>query len=138
MVWAMTSREALDLIPYWQEKLRLRDWTIRGEIATQTEECPLGQAEHLSKYKDATIKILEETAIPASWLGNKDPEVTLVHELLHLQAESLNGLLKKKKNKRYEVDYERLVDLTACALVSLRRQTKPAVPQPESDRLSLS
>lgn len=117
----MTVPEAFELLPYWQKRLRLQDWTIRCVVVEQTENNPAGKVNQLSDYKDAVITILDPAKIPTTWLGNNDPEVTLVHELLHLQAEALNGFLNEKRNSRYANDYERLVELTAIALVTLRR-----------------
>jgi hypothetical protein len=122
----MTAKEAIALIPEWQERLRLRDWTIRAVLIDQTENNPVGKVRQINDYKDAIITLLDPDKIPDTWLGNHDPEVTLVHELLHLQAESLNRFLNKKKHARYSQDYERLVELTAIALVTLKRDLEHA------------
>lgn len=130
----MTASEAIALIPEWQKRLRLQDWTIRGVVVDQTENNPCGKVNQLNDYKDALVTILNPENIPASWLGNRDPEVTVVHELLHLQGESLNGFLNEKKHARYSNDYERLVELTAIALVALKRELLEATREEREAR----
>jgi hypothetical protein len=125
---ALTATEALALLPEWQKRLRLQDWQIEGSITDQVGQ-PLAKATLLAKYKAARIAILNPVKVEeecSHWIGNKDPEVSIVHELLHLQGESLNTLLSKKKYARYDADMERLVELTAIALVALKREVVAA------------
>lgn len=122
----MTADEALALVPEWQKRLRLQDWTITAVVTDQRDDCGGGRVNLLADYKDAKIIILNPEKIPADWLGNRDPEVPLVHELLHLQCEHLNTFLRKDENQRYSDDMERVVELTAIALVGLKRELAAA------------
>ena len=122
----MTAQEAIGLIPFWQKRLRLQDWDIEAVITDQREECGGGRVQMLAKYKAAKITILEPEKMDPTWLGSKDPEVTLVHELLHVQTEQLNHHLNKPKHGRLSDDMERVVELTAIALVTLRREAEHA------------
>jgi hypothetical protein len=107
-----------EALVFWQDRLRLRDWNINLVVGHTFGKC--GQARKLSDYKEAEIQIPHPEAMPASWLGNRDPEVTLVHELLHLQGEGLDDFIAR--HKEWEPHNERLVELTAIALVELKRK----------------
>lgn len=108
----MTALEAIALIPEWQKRLRLQDWEITAVVVDQTED-GLASANALPKYKSAKLTLLDPVKIDKDWLGNKDLEVSIVHELLHLQAEFLTKFLCKPKHRRYHDDMERWVELTA-------------------------
>jgi hypothetical protein len=84
---AMTAQEAIALLPEWQKRLRLMDWTIQADATDQRDECGGGKTNFHAKYKDARILILNPDKYLPEWLGSRDPEVTLVHELLHIQCE---------------------------------------------------
>lgn len=105
---------------FWQDRLRLRDWEIRLTIGHHFGK--VGTCRKLSDYKDAEIQILHPTAICPTWMGNNDLEVTLVHELLHLQGESLDDFIAT--SERWKDHQERFIELTAIALVRLRREAK--------------
>ena len=103
---------------FWQERLRLRDWDIQLIVSMTVQK--MGTCRKLSDYKAAEIEIMHPTAIPHHWLCCKDPEVTLVHELLHLQGETRDDFIGT--NERWKDHQERVIELTAIALVRLRRE----------------
>ncbi len=115
----MTDHELKALLPEWQQRLRLQDWDVSLKFEKYSEG--LGNVRMCAKYKSAEIIIREPAFIDPDELGNKDLEVTLVHELLHVQAGHLTHFLAEKQNDRYYDEMERLVELTALALVKLKR-----------------
>jgi hypothetical protein len=108
------------LLVDWQIRLRLEDWDISVKFEKHCE-C-LANARLKPNHKAAEIVLLETEFINPNGLGNKDLEVSLVHELLHIQAGHLTEHLCEKGNERYYDDMERVVELTAIALVGLRRR----------------
>lgn len=117
----MTAEDYRLLVDEWAKTLRVQDWVIEIEVVTEYTTF-LAQVDSQSNYKQSVMKIVKPENIPASIMGNKDPEVSIVHELLHLQAGHLNCLVAKNKYRRYHSDLERLVELTAIALVAQKRE----------------
>jgi hypothetical protein len=117
----MTAEEAMALLPEWQERLRLRDWNIRISVSQRLEGA-MGDMRMVPKYKSAEIRLGDLGCVDPDSLANGDPEITLVHELLHVQAAFLTTFLREDANARYYDEMERLVELTASALVNLKRR----------------
>lgn len=104
---------------FWQKQLRLMDWDIQF-IFSRTTKGKAAFCRKLSDYKSAEVVVADPATLPDSFLGNKDPEVSLVHELLHLQGEALDDFIGEYENGRWKNDQERCIELTAIALVNLR------------------
>lgn len=115
----LSAKLSEDLI-FWKVQLRLMDWTIRLKVSSATKG-QAGMSRKLSDYKDAEIIVATPESLPDSFLGNSDPEVTLVHELLHLQGEEMDDFIHLHEDGRWKNDHERFIELTAIALVNLRR-----------------
>lgn len=99
----------------WQRILRLQDWSI---TVKQVERAELpdasGHADFLPNNKRAIIKIIkEEKYDEEACMEPYDGELILVHELLHVQYCEVD--------KENSPAYEAAIDLTASALVALRR-----------------
>lgn len=109
------------LLIEWQERLRLQDWSIKIAVVPHTRTGSLGSARMHAKYKGAEIEIMNPAFIDPAIICNTDVEVTLVHELLHLQGGALTEYLEDEKLRWYHDEMERLVELTAIALVKLKR-----------------
>jgi hypothetical protein len=120
----MGHDEITALLPIWQRRLRLNDWDIK--LTFEKHPNSLGNVRLQANYKNAEIVLQHTDFIDNQGLGNKDPEVTLVHELLHVQAGELTSFLCARDNERYYDDMERLVELTAIALVDLARRVPKA------------
>ena len=74
-----------DKLDYWQEKLRLQQWDVTAEMANHydvTDDCN-AYIEFDEFHLKAKIRVVKEKHLkPGATIT--DPEVLLVHELLHL------------------------------------------------------
>lgn len=114
----METKLRLDL-EFWQKQLRLQDWDIQFKYVLNLNG-KAGQCRKLSDYKVAEILVADPSTLADTCLGSRDPEVTLVHELLHLQGEELDDFIATYQDGRWHNDNERVMELTAIALVNLR------------------
>ncbi len=111
------------LLVKWQRVLRLQDWDVSARIASQQEvgvganaSCNVNRALH-----HATIRIVSERdfGVPEfpEW-RTYDPEVLLVHELLHIPADAFApGPVDKLRAELYE----QFIETLAHTLIELSR-----------------
>lgn len=93
----------------------MQDWTVTIEVNWDKDCC--GTCATITNRKLATIAVCHPDVYTSA--NDKDYEATLVHELLHLHGAGFDGLIKFDTAER--TAYEQMVDLTANALVSLKR-----------------
>lgn len=89
-----SKRESQKLLKYWQNVLRLNDWTII--LNYNCSPCDMllkdveGETEYTESIKTAYIRIIDK-----KYYGERivpfDFEKVLVHELLHLKFSLLNS-----------------------------------------------
>lgn len=106
------KKQAIRMITYWANKLRLGSFAIGIEIWSEerwrAKHGSYPQAAcHLEPYLEATIYLREEYSNPFVL------EVSIIHELLHVLT-VLDGYAKKNNHP------EHMIELTAQALLSLR------------------
>ena len=112
----MTQSQLNKLVFKWQKKLRLQDWNIDTSMVNK---CRGAGSTFLSKrYKEARVSILNPDQWEDSWLGSRDIEVTLVHELLHLHAIPFDDF---KEGSPKNLALETMIELIAIALVNADR-----------------
>ena len=103
----------------WQERMNLKDWDIRVELvrADHLEPRTLGNVHWDTDMKKATIGVLSplDYQLPHNAML-ADMEVTIVHELVHIELASLP---RSDASRRTE---ERAVDEIASALLRLARR----------------
>ena len=100
----------------WQERMALKDWHIRVELARpeQLEPQTLGDIHWDTDQKCATISVLAPEGYKLSGQAMLDDmEVTVVHELVHLELASLP---RSDASRRVE---EHAVVAIAAALLRL-------------------
>jgi len=103
----------------WQERMNLKDWDIRVKIvrADHLEPKTLGNISWDTDVKKATIDVLSPVDYPLPYDAMlADMEVTVVHELVHLELASLP---RSAESRRVE---ERAVNEIAAALLRMSRQ----------------
>jgi hypothetical protein len=98
----MTTRRLRALCRTWQKRLRLQDWRITADLATQEQ---MGQAEGKVEY-DETEQVAHVYILRG--LPPERAEETLIHELLHLRLARLHA-----KN---DTDKEMAINLLADSL----------------------
>ena len=123
----MTEPELQECCRYWQKVLRLNDVEIEVRFARKLELDCTGQTQFTSDNNAALIQICPNTLANLNTLWMIDEEVTLVHELVHVQertwavSKEFRDLLQ---NKAIDAAHEAGIERTAQALVTLRRQTE--------------
>lgn len=118
----MSNEELKSSLVYWQKRLRLQDWDIVLELVRLKEWLALGKDAYTAGVCAANrpcgwarIRLLHiddiaEDAVPSI----RDPEVTLVHELLHL-------VMPVSSPEGDDAHGERAINRIAEALVTERR-----------------
>ncbi|HST21155.1 MAG TPA: hypothetical protein VLR90_08570 [Blastocatellia bacterium] len=112
--------EAQDCCAYWQRQLRLSDWQVKIKIVRRYDLQPgrVAQCEYFITSKSAIISLLDAIDFhPATEFVDRDHEVGLVHELLHLHVALFEPKAETLEQKMSEVAIESI----AQALVLLNR-----------------
>ena len=124
----MTTPELRRLANKWQERLKLMDWDLKIRFSTKDEAKETwGLCKPDTNTKQALIHIAnprwfkEEDKVVHGYLW--DPEVTVVHELLHLHF----SLLDHKSGSVKDVIEEQIVSTLAHLLVALDRRDESIV-----------
>ncbi len=124
-----TNQQLNALAKEWVKRLRLNDWLVKARFAvSEADKKHLGGTAYAStkvssSCKEALTLVNKLESIDADALGCRDLEVTMVHELLHLHAESFDHFFNNAKTKRPSEHYalEAMIELTALALVEAKR-----------------
>ncbi len=103
-------------LPVWQKRLALEDWKISIRMARPSDLKPstLGNIRWDASDRTAVIRVLhpEEYKLACPEMI-KDMELTVVHELIHLELSSL------PRSQASRLDEERAVNRIADALLAL-------------------
>lgn len=116
-----TEDELHHLCRFWLKQLGLDNWHVALRITRANEfKTPGNQAEieWVLPHAYATASILDHIDYPDGPFG-QDHEVSLVHELLHLHTAPFD---ETKEGSLEEKAMERMIEMTARALVDLRRR----------------
>jgi hypothetical protein len=112
-------------LAYWQPRLELQAWTISVVMAHAGDLKPetLGNIHWDARHKTAVIRVLDPSDYRLSCAGTmKDMEVTLVHEMVHLELSSL------PRSQASRAEEERAVNRITDALLGLERQMDDLAP----------
>jgi hypothetical protein len=115
---AAISRYVSNQLRAWQERMNLKDWDIRVELvrANKLEPKTLGNIYWDTNSKQATIAVLSPVDYQLPYNAMMaDMEVTIVHELVHLELASLP---RSSASRRVE---EHAVNEITAALLRLAR-----------------
>jgi hypothetical protein len=123
---------------FWQQRLNLADWKVSMVLSHASDLKPktLGNIHWDANKKTATIRVLDASDYRLACRETiSDMELTLVHELVHLE---LSSLPRSQASRQEE---ELAVNRIADALVRLDRQNgwaavvgpKPDAPRPRED-----
>ena len=118
----VSDEQVHDWLHLWQKRLRLEDWKIDVKIVRiwDLEQGTLGHIDWSVPRKTATIKVLNSAdyELPKEKIAD-DIELSVVHELVHLQLSAL------PLNKGSRAQEEQVVSMIADALVNLERRQPP-------------
>ena len=91
----------------WQQRMDLKDWQIRVEVvrSDRLEPKTLGNIHWDTDLKSATICVLspEDYKLPHDAMLN-DMELTIVHELVHLELASLPRSVESRRVEEHAVN----------------------------------
>ena len=124
---SMTSSDLGYCLREWQKVLRLQDWDIKAELCSAARlPGKLGSCSVSFSKKAAKILILDRVSHDATLNTDwpYDPELTLVHELLHCHSGFMDGM-----TDYVETFEEHMVESIATGLVGLRRFLPSALTQ---------
>jgi hypothetical protein len=104
----LANRYVHDILPFWQRRLQLQDWTIYVLLSRPEDLRPgtVGNIHWDAEKKSATIRVMDVsgyTSDAAAML--KDMQVTVVHELVHLELASLPVSDADRSNQEYAIDH---------------------------------
>jgi len=114
----MTLPQMRNRIPFWQQALKLQDWTITIRWATAKESVECMGLNYFSVEEQESVVAISRKCSPS------EREETVVHELLHLLFDGHTPVDPDK----YDPLHERALNQTAKALMSLAYKTDPPAP----------
>lgn len=115
---------------YWQEVLRLQDWNIDVRLVRPHEmagdKSPVAQTEVYEHRKDAIMRFLHPMdliTLQSHFLfgEEKDYDLNIVHELLHLHFAPFQEAIETSKGTAQE----QAIEAISRAIVKLHRHGKP-------------
>ena len=104
----MANRYIHDILPYWQKRLQLQDWNVYILLSRPTDLRPgtLGNIHWDTEKKSATIRVMDASGYTSDVTAMlKDMQVTVVHELVHLELASLPVSDADRSNQEYAIDH---------------------------------
>lgn len=118
----MTNDELQALCRVWQERLRLRDWIIDARLARRPEfgnTTQVGRCAWNENHRAARVSVLDplDADLSNTTTPDNDPELILVHELLHIHFIPFVA----QDNTPEDTAQEQAINCIAGALVSLAR-----------------
>lgn len=113
----MALDELQVLCAEWQKRLRLQDWKVKVTFCRMRDmDDAYGHMDTRNYFKEADIQIADPVDRTDA---SPDIEQTLVHELVHIHFAQL------ETPEGYGLTmFENGIDLTAWALVNLKRENK--------------
>ena len=120
----MTQEQLQQLCLEWQKRLRLQDWDVEVKFVRHYELDGKGQfglVSYSRKKTHAVISLALENDVDPSEPIEYDPEVTLVHELLHIH---FSKVANPPDGSPEGVALEQVIHALSRALLSLKRQGK--------------
>lgn len=105
---ALANRYVHDILPYWQHRLQLDDWTVHILLSRKEDLRPgtLGNIHWDRDAKTATIRVMDASGYGDDLLPMlKDMQVTVVHELIHLELASLPVAEADRNNQEFAIDH---------------------------------
>jgi hypothetical protein len=105
---ALANRYVHEILPYWQHRLALDDWEVHSLLSRPEDLRPgtLGNIHWDREKKAATIRVMDSTGYHADLAAMlKDMQVTVVHELVHLELASLPVAEADRSNQEFAIDH---------------------------------
>lgn len=105
---SLANRYVHEVLPYWQHRLALEDWNVHI-LLSRPEDLragTLGNIHWNREEKSATIRVMDASGYHTD-VGAmlKDMQVTVVHELVHLELASLPVAEADRSNQEFAIDH---------------------------------
>lgn len=124
----MTEASLKKLLAKWKHRLRINDWTIKVRLATEQDSTDPDRDWYAQCHTTPTRKYAEIEFVHPRYFTEeevkadeepfwRDPEVNMVHELLHLHTSPF----KTEPGSALEDVEETIVHIMATLLVALDR-----------------
>jgi hypothetical protein len=117
----VTIEELRERCTLWQKRLRLQDWDVIVEFERQvslSKPHRCAENEYMWSLKRSKISLIDPVdAAAPGWFRPIDPELSLVHELLHLHF----APFEEEAGSDKQADQELAIEMIAEALVALDR-----------------
>jgi hypothetical protein len=105
---ALANRYVHEILPYWQQRLQLQDWTVHLLLSRPVDLRPgtLGNIHWDMEKKTATIRVMDASGYTTDVMAMlQDMQVTVVHELVHLELASLPVSDADRSNQENAIDH---------------------------------
>ena len=112
----LANRYVHEILPYWQHRLHLDEWNVSILLSRPEDlrQGTLGNIHWDRDKKSATIRVMDSTGYQTDLAAMlKDMQVTVVHELVHLELASLPVDEADRNNQEFAID--RLTDALLAA-----------------------
>ena len=133
---ALANRYIHEILPYWQHRLALNDWDVHVLLSRPEDLRPgtLGNIHWDREKKAATIRVMDSTGYHTDLAAMlKDMQVTVVHELVHLELASLPIAEADRNNQEFAIDH--LTDALLASSGSPSVADPPALSRQPADPL---
>lgn len=121
----LTRDDFQALTDWWKERLGLPHWEFKVQLWTRRaadEHNAYAQLDACWEKRIAWLCVLDPAdAEDSQSLTTYDPEVSVVHELLHVYTEQMHP---KKRRSPENIKAEQLAHFVSLALVKLKRETE--------------
>jgi hypothetical protein len=97
-----------EILPYWQGRLALNEWNVHILLSRPEDLRPgtLGNIHWAREKMSATIRVMDATGYHDDVVAMlKDMQVTVVHELVHLELASLPVADADRSNQEFAIDH---------------------------------
>ncbi|HEY4084822.1 MAG TPA: hypothetical protein VGM43_02735 [Bryobacteraceae bacterium] len=105
---SLANQYVHEILPYWQHRLALDDWDVHVLLSRPEDLRPgtLGNIHWDRDKKAATIRVMDSTGYHTDLAAMlKDMQVTVVHELVHLELASLPVAEADRSNQEFAIDH---------------------------------
>jgi hypothetical protein len=105
---ALANRYVHEILPYWQHRLQLDGWNVHI-LLSRPEDLRAGTLGNIHWDRDknaATIRVMDSSGYHGDLAAMlKDMQVTVVHELVHLELASLPVDEADRNNQEFAIDH---------------------------------
>lgn len=122
-----TRQDLQDIADWWKDRLGLSHWEFKVRLWSRREadeQNAYAMLDHCMEKRIAWLNVLDPNdADDSESLTTFDPEVAIVHELLHVYTEQIHP---RRRHSPENIKAEQMAHFVALALVRLKREARSA------------